>query len=192
MHPILPLSLELAWADAEGQVWDSQGGANYHYQFNMIYRGWKNYLGVGISQSPHGGVGYLHYRNLLSIYFGYGVLKEVGREVDPWMFDAYGNKNPNPIQEQFFTMDYLDLHILRPSCGIGLHRHRDNQEIFFMMEGTGLMFCGDWCQLPSRDRCLEARYLTPGSFSLIKPGGFHGLLNTTDENLSLLMFGGYD
>jgi mannose-6-phosphate isomerase-like protein (cupin superfamily) len=30
---------------------------------------------------------------------------------------------------------------------IGLHRHRDNQEIFFMMEGTGLMFCGDWCQL---------------------------------------------
>jgi mannose-6-phosphate isomerase-like protein (cupin superfamily) len=192
MHPILPLSLELAWSDAEGKVWDSQGGANYHYQFNMIYRGWSNYLGVGVSQSPHGGVGYLHYRNLLSIYFGYGVLKEVGREVDPWMFDAYGNKNANPVQEQFFTMDYLDLHILRPGCGIGLHRHRDNQEIFFMMEGTGLMFCGDWCKLPNRDRCLEARYLTPGSFSLIKPGGFHGLLNTTDANLSLLMFGGYD
>ena len=192
MHPILPLSLEVAWSDAEGKVWDSQGGANYHYQFNMIYRGWKNYLGVGISQSPHGGVGYLHYRNLLSNYFGYDVLKEVGREVDPWMFDAYGKKNPNPIQEQFFTMNYLDLHILRPGCGIGLHRHRDNQEIFFMTEGTGLMFCGDWCKLPNRDRCLEARYLTPGSFSLIKPGGFHGLLNTTDENLSLLMFGGYD
>ena len=192
MHPILPLSIEMAWADADAKAWDSQGGANYHYQFSMIYRGWHQYLGVGLSESPHGGVGFLHYRNLLSVYFGYDVLNEVGREVDPWMFDANGHKNPNPIQESFFSMYYLDLHILKPGCGIGLHRHRDNQEIFFMMQGTGLMFCGDWCKLPNRDRCLEARYLTPGTFSLIKPGGFHGLLNTTDENLSLLMFGGYD
>ena len=192
MHPMLPLSIELAWANADATAWDSQDGSNYHYQFNMLYRGWHNYLGVGISQSPHGGVGFLHYRNLLSNYFGYGALNELGREVDPWMFDAAGQKHPGPIQESFFAMDYLDLHVLKPGCGIGLHRHRDNQEIFFLIEGSGLMFCGDWCALPNRDRCLEARYLAPGTFTVIKPGGFHGLLNVRDENMSLLMFGGYD
>ena len=192
MHPVRPLSIELAWANADASVWDSQGGTNYHLQFNMCLRGWQNYLGVGISQSPHGGVGFLHYRNLLSNYFGHADLHELGREVDPWMFNAFGQKPAATTQESFFTMDYLDLHILRPGCGIGLHRHRDNQEIFFLMEGEGLMFCGDWCQLPERDRCIEARYLTPGHFSLIKPGGFHGLLNTMDDNMTLLMFGGYD
>ena len=192
MHPILPLTIEVAWANEISTAWDSQGGANYRFQFNMVYRGWHNYLGVGISQSPHGGVGFLHYRNLLSNYFDYGKLHELGREMEPWMFNAYGVKSPNPTPEPFFTMDYMDLHVLKPGCGIGLHRHRDNQEIFFLMAGSGLMFCGDWCELENRVRCLEARYLTPGSFSLIKPGGFHGLLNAADENMSLLMFGGYD
>jgi len=192
MHPILPLTIEVAWANADASAWDSQGGVNYRFQFNMLYRGWHNYLSVGISQSPHGGVGFLHYRNLLSNYFGNEALHEVGREMEPWMFNAYRKKSPNPVPEPFLTMDYLDLHVLKPGCGIGLHRHRDNQEIFFLMEGHGLMFCGDWCKLDNRERCLEARYLTPGSFALIKPGGFHGLLNTEDENMSLLMFGGYD
>ena len=192
MHPVRPLPIELAFADSNARNWDSQGGANYRYQFSMLLRGWHNYLGVGMSQSPHGGVGFLHYRNLLSNYFGYGGLGELGREVDPWMFDADGIKPTAAKRESFFAMDYLDLHVLRPGCGIGLHRHRDNQEIFFLIEGCGLMFCGDWCELESRDRCLEARFLKPGHFALIKPGGFHGLLNVRDENMSLLMFGGYD
>ena len=192
MHPVKPLTIELAFADATARTWDSNGGVNYRYQFNMLLRGWHNYLGVGTSRSPHGGVGILHYRNLLSNYFGYDRLDELGREVEPWMFDAGGIKPGVPKREASFTMDYLDLHLLRPGCGIGLHRHRDNQEIFFLMEGAGLMFCGDWCQLDKRVRCLEARYLKPGHFALIKPGGFHGLYNVRDENMTLLMFGGYD
>src|SRR5262245_19054535 len=47
MNPVLPLHLELAWTDFNEQFWDSQNGANYHYEFNMIVRGWDNYLGVG-------------------------------------------------------------------------------------------------------------------------------------------------
>jgi hypothetical protein len=193
MHPVLPLSMEVAWANAERSVWDSKAGANYRLQFNMICRGRKNYLGVGVSQSPHGGVGFLHYRNLLSNYFGHDSLKELGREVEPWMYDASHRKPPAKIEESFFTMDYIDFHILLPGCGIGLHRHRDNQEIFFITAGrSGLMFCGDWCELPNRDRCLEGRYMGANTFSLIKPGGFHGLWNNTEERMSLLMFGGYD
>lgn len=87
-------------------------------------------------------------------------------------------------------VDYMDLHILKPNCGIGLHRHRDNQEVFFMIEGEGLMVVGDWNKFP--ERCFEIRTLLPGHLAMLKGGNLHGLMNTTDENISLFMFGGYD
>jgi hypothetical protein len=34
--------------------------------------------------------------------------------------------------------------------------------------------------------------MQPGSFSLIRPGNLHALFNVTDEDLTLLMFDGYD
>jgi hypothetical protein len=54
MHPILPLHLELAWTDQTERFWDSKNGQNYQYEFNMILRGWDNYLKVGVSPNPHG------------------------------------------------------------------------------------------------------------------------------------------
>jgi mannose-6-phosphate isomerase-like protein (cupin superfamily) len=192
MHPVLPLTIQAAWADETLTHWDSEAGANYTYQFNMFYRGWDNYLGVGVSSNPHGGVGFLHYRNVLSNYGRYSGINELGREVEPWMLDATGTKSPSEKRERWLSVDYMDLHIIRPGCGIGLHRHRDNQEIFFMVDGTGIMVTGDWLKLPERERCFEIRRLAGGSFSLIKPGNLHALFNSTDENLSLLMFGGYD
>lgn len=87
------------------------------------------------------------------------------------------------------AIDYMDLHILKPECGIGIHRHRDNQEIFFLLSGVGIMVMGDWNQF---ERCFEIRTMTAGSFSLLKPGNLHALFNVTDEDIALLMFGGYD
>jgi mannose-6-phosphate isomerase-like protein (cupin superfamily) len=192
MHPILPLTVQVAWADSSGQIWDSQGGANYTYAFNMVVRGWNNYLGVGISPNPHGGVGFLEYRNLLSNYGRYEGSNELGRTLEPWNFNAWGSKNHGGARENFMAVDYMDLHILQPNCGIGLHRHRDNQEIFFMLEGQGLMAVGDWCKMPDRERCIELRTLRPGHFAMLKGGNLHGLMNPTDEPVSLFMFGGYD
>jgi mannose-6-phosphate isomerase-like protein (cupin superfamily) len=192
MHPVLPLSLELAWADKTGIWWDSRMGANYHYRFNMVYRGWDNFLQVGVSEAPHGGFGFLHFRNVLSNYFAFRNSRELGRDVEPWMFDAKGQKSPAPQREEFMAVQYMDLHVLKPECGIGIHRHRDNQEIFFLLTGTGIMVTGDWCQFPERERGFEIRTMTAGSFSLLKPGNLHALFNVTDEDISLLMFGGYD
>jgi mannose-6-phosphate isomerase-like protein (cupin superfamily) len=190
MHPVLPLHIELAWADE--QVWDSNNGANYQYEFNMVMRGWNHYLGVGISPSPHGGVGFLEYRNLLSNYGRYFGSGELARQLEPWNFDASGSKNHGNRREEFFAVDYMDLHLLKSSCGIGLHRHRDNQEVFLMMEGRAFMVVGDWCQSPSRERCFEIRTLHSGEFAMLKGGNLHGLMNAMDENISLFMFGGYD
>ncbi|ORE86531.1 cupin domain-containing protein [Aurantimonas sp. 22II-16-19i] len=192
MHPVRTLKVEVAWADQSGTVWDSNDGRNYRYEFNMPLRGWDAYLKAGVSANPHGGVGILHYRNLMSNYFGFAGSRELGRVVEPWQFDAYGNKAQGERYENFFSLDYVDLHILKNDCGIGLHRHRDNQEIFFMLKGQAMMITGDWYQQPERERCFELRTLKEGHYALLKPGMLHGLMNATDNDIHLLMFGGYD
>jgi len=192
MHPILPLHVELAWADNALAHWDSNSGRNYHYEFNMKLRGWDHFLSAGTSTNPHGGVGLLDYRNLLSNYGRFARSNELQRTVEAWNFDAFGNKAPGTRTEQFMAVDYMDLHVVRADCGIGLHRHRDNQEIFLMVDGRALMVVGDWCKMPERERCLEVRTLRSGHMALLKGGNLHGLLNSTDERILLFMFGGYD
>ncbi|MEA5259159.1 hypothetical protein VB264_15290 [Arcicella aquatica] len=191
MHPILPLNVELAWCDHTKTFWDSNNSTNYHYSFNMILRGWNNYMQVGVSGSPHGGVGFLHYRNLLSNYKPYTKFTELAREVEPWMFDANHEKG-NKKEEGFLAVEYVDLHILKGECAIGIHRHRDNQEIFFLLNGKTIMITGDWYQFPGRERAFEIRTLLPGSFTLLKSGQLHALVNALDIDATLLMFGGYD
>lgn len=164
----------------------------FRFEFSMIFRGWKNYLSAGVSANPHGGIGFLEYRNLLSNYFGHKKRKEMGRSLEPWNLDAYGNKTNQERFENFMSVEYMDLHILKPSCGIGIHRHRDNQEIFFMMEGQGLMIVGDWNKHDDRERCFEVRTMSTGDLTLCKTGQLHALLNLTDMDCKLFMFGGYD
>jgi hypothetical protein len=193
LHPIRPLHVELAWANADGTLWDSADSRNHQYEFNMMVRGWDHYLTVGTSQNPHGGLGSLEYRNLLSNYGAYAPLGEVGREIPPWSFDAFGHKAPNYRREDFMTVNYMDSHILKPSSAIGLHRHRDNQEAFMVMgDQSGLMVVGDWAELAARERCIEVRTLKSGHFALLKGGNLHALINPSDEDLFLFMFGGYD
>lgn len=202
MHPLRPLRLELAWTNAGLTKWDNANGRNYVYEFSMSFRGWSSYFAVGESQNPHGGVGGLEYRNLYSNYFGHesqrkgelGALwsPELGRVMRDWQFDADHQRPSGKAREDFFAVDYMDLHILKRAAVIGMHRHRDNQEVFLVMEGRGLMVMGDWEKVPSRDRAIELRIMKPGDLSLVKPGQFHALVNLLDENLLLFMFGGYD
>jgi mannose-6-phosphate isomerase-like protein (cupin superfamily) len=191
MHPILPLYLDVTWtAQPDG------GGASdgaHRLGFEMKIRGWDNYLAVGFSGNPHGGVGTLEYRTLLSNYGAYQGSGELSRELEPYNFDAHGNKgHASGDREAFMTVDYMDLHVLEPACGIGLHRHRDNQEIFFLLAGEGIMVIGDWADSGRRTRSFEVRRLAPGHFALLKGGNLHGLINPADVPSSLFMFGGYD
>ena len=161
--------------------------------FEMKVRGWSSYLAVGRSLNPHGGVGYLEYRNLFSNYFRYRGSGELARRLEPWNFDAFGNKGHNSGDtEPTMSVEYMDLHVLDAACGIGLHRHRDNQEVFLMMEGDGLMVIGDWADSGSRARAFELRRLPAGSLALLEGGNLHALMNPTDQRAALFMFGGYD
>ena len=150
----------------------------------MIVRGWDNFLGAGISPNPHGGIGFLEYRNLMSNYGRYA-----GRRARPSaraveLQRVRHARTTATAREPFMAVDYMDLHILKPDCGIGLHRHRDNQEVFLMLEGRAYMVVGDWCQMPDRERSLEMRTLRAGHFAMLKGGNLHGLMNATDEDIS--------
>jgi hypothetical protein len=60
------------------------------------------------------------------------------------------------------------------------------------MQGRGFMVVGDWCKMPQCERSFEIRTLLPGHFAMLKGGNLHGLMNATDEDMHLFMFGGYD
>jgi mannose-6-phosphate isomerase-like protein (cupin superfamily) len=120
-------------------------------------------------------------------------MHELGRTIPPWSFDAFGKKAPGERREEFMAVDYMDLHIVRPNAAVGLHRHRDNQEVFMVIgDRGGLMVVGDWCEMPNRERCFEVRTLKPGHLAMLKGGDLHSLINPSDEDLFLFMFGGYD
>lgn len=195
MHPVVPYYLDVRWtaaADGSGAS-DPAPGSSVRLGFEMHIRGWANYLSVGESRHPHGGVGQLEYRNLFSQYGRFQGSGELERRLEPWNFDAMNNKgHPAGDAEPFLAVDYMDLHMLDPACGIGLHRHRDNQEIFLMLDGDGLMVVGDWADSGSRVRAFEIRRLPAGSLCLLKGGNLHGLMNPLDRRASLFMFGGYD
>lgn len=194
MHPVLPLHLDVRWSAAvDGGGASDPADGTTRFGFEMQVRGWDNYLSVGTSPNPHGGVGFLEYRNLFSNYGTFSGSGELARRLEPWNFDAHGRKgHASGDTEQFLAVDYMDLHVMEPGCGIGLHRHRDNQEVFLMLDGVGTMVVGDWADSGSRHRCFEVRSLVPGSLAMLRGGNLHGLMNPTDRRASLFMFGGYD
>lgn len=194
LHPIRALNLELAWCDHSEQHWDSKYGANHHLSFSMLHRGWEKFLRIGSSDSPHGGIGSLHYRNLFSNYFFQDspAGHELGQSLHSWNQNAHGERASEGDYERFFAVQYMDMHVLEAHSAIGIHRHRDNQEAFMLLQGEGLMIIGDWLKQEHRERCFEIRTLTPGYLALLKGGQLHSFANLKDEPAHLFVFGGYD
>jgi mannose-6-phosphate isomerase-like protein (cupin superfamily) len=191
LHPTRPLRLRVQWRAADGSASDPADG-RLPLAFEMVVRGWDSYLSVGRSPNPHGGVGTLEYRNLLSNYFAFEGSGELGRGLEGWNLDASGRKARPGQAESFLAVDYMDLHLMDPACGIGLHRHRDNSEAFLMLDGEGWMVIGDWADTGRRARCFEVRLLRSGHLALLKGGNLHGLSNPGAGRAALFMFGGYD
>lgn len=64
---------------------------------------------------------------------------------------------------------------INPGCSIGLHRHVDEEEIYYILRGQGLI----------RDNGAEER-VTSGDAHLLKSGGCHAIENTGSEPLEFL------
>ncbi|MEU5384498.1 cupin domain-containing protein [Kitasatospora cineracea] len=84
---------------------------------------------------------------------------------------AYRSENaPAPIA-------FIDLVVLPPHTSIGVHRHADDEETYVILAGRGLMTLdGDEFEVRAGD-------VVPN-----RAHGEHGLANTSDDDLQLLVF----
>lgn len=64
-----------------------------------------------------------------------------------------------------------------PGTSIGYHQHKDDEEMYVVLEGRGLMTVDG-----------ETREVKAGDTILNKPFGSHGLQNHTDKDLKLLVY----
>jgi mannose-6-phosphate isomerase-like protein (cupin superfamily) len=74
-------------------------------------------------------------------------------------------------------LKFINYAELEPGASIGVHRHGENEEVYVVLSGRGLMMVNG-----------ERRAVGPGDVILNKPGWEHGLENTSAEPLALLVF----
>jgi len=73
---------------------------------------------------------------------------------------------------------FLHDDILPPGASIGVHRHADDEEYYYILEGRGTM------TLDGERYPVEA-----GDVTAIFPGGRHGLENDSEADLRVLVIG---
>ena len=66
---------------------------------------------------------------------------------------------------------------LEPGATIGVHRHGENEEVYVVLSGSGIMLTND-----------ERQAVKTGDIILNKPGWEHGIENTSQESLNLFVF----
>lgn len=66
--------------------------------------------------------------------------------------------------------------ILPPGSSIGDHPHEDTEEVYYLLSGSGEM------RLDGAARPMEA-----GDISVVSPGHSHGIRNTGDRDMELLV-----
>jgi mannose-6-phosphate isomerase-like protein (cupin superfamily) len=70
---------------------------------------------------------------------------------------------------------YMHDDLIEPNASIGEHLHRDDEEVYFVVEGRGTMIL-DGQRFP----------IGPGDVSLVTPGHSHGLVNS-DKPMRLIV-----
>lgn len=65
---------------------------------------------------------------------------------------------------------------LPPKTSIGYHEHGDNEELYIILEGQGVMNVDD-----------EEKDVTKGDIITNKPFGSHGLINNSDDVIEMLV-----
>jgi mannose-6-phosphate isomerase-like protein (cupin superfamily) len=66
---------------------------------------------------------------------------------------------------------------LDPAASIGYHKHGENEEVYVILEGSGSMTVNG-----------EERLVKPGDVIINKMGWSHGLVNTSNVPLRILVF----
>lgn len=71
---------------------------------------------------------------------------------------------------------FVEYAVLVPGTSIGLHRHGQDEELYFILEGEGVMTVNS-----------EQRRVSKGDLILNPPGGAHSLVNDSERDVHLLV-----
>lgn len=66
---------------------------------------------------------------------------------------------------------------IAPNCSIGLHQHLDEDEVFIISKGKGILFDG-----------INENVVEEGDAILTGNGQFHSIKNIKDEDLEIIAF----
>lgn len=74
-------------------------------------------------------------------------------------------------------IQFMNYTVLPPGTTIGDHKHENDEEIYVVLDGKGIMHLDG-----------ESFEVTGGAVIKNKPYGIHGIVNTGDSDLKLLVF----
>ena len=74
------------------------------------------------------------------------------------------------------AVDFMDRVVVPPGSTIGFHKHDQNEEMYVVLEGQGLMTIED-----------EETIVSKGDMILNPAGGRHGLVNDSSKNIDILV-----
>ncbi|HFK1758436.1 cupin domain-containing protein [Bacillus cereus ATCC 10876] len=101
------------------------------------------------------------------------------------LIDEVSHEGNNPLRKvrlyeknDFKTpLDFIDYVMVPPNTTIGIHTHDNNEEIYFILEGTGEMLIGnDKVNIKEGDVIVNPAY------------GTHGLINNSDDHIKIFIF----
>lgn len=74
------------------------------------------------------------------------------------------------------SIKYMNYAVLSPGTSIGIHRHDNDEELYIVLEGEGVM-----------DIDGELKNVSSGDVIVNKPYGSHGLTNKSEKDLKILV-----
>jgi quercetin dioxygenase-like cupin family protein len=80
-------------------------------------------------------------------------------------------------QEFASPIRFMNYTILPPNTSIGIHQHKNDEEIYIILEGVGIM------HLDGQEYAVKT-----GDVIRNKPFGTHGLKNTGNNQMKILVF----
>jgi len=168
-HPLRPAPLKITIAGSAGPIIGP-----HKLGFKMIRRGFEAFRSDRFSNNTHGGTGTIE-----------GILFYNAEANDP---DHIERRRGAEV-ERLFPAKYMQYVRFGPGASIGIHRHKENLDAFWVTRGSGLGVVIDAVALDGTERTVELRRLRAFEGMIVRPGQMHGLLRDTEEPLEMFAFG---